>query len=178
MNSFFGPKLKQYSALKAFTPLFYSIKLQMWNIILNTITLPHLVIPVNACYAFGGSGKWKDRTSTQVNDRRGIPFSGKQAMTVLWRERAKKQETYLCQAGDRTRKNGKQIYPATRISSREGGSGMASKPELWEKQDDGTVNWEFLMAYERSVLLSLQERGILTQQQYEECIRILERKRM
>ena len=51
---------------------------------------------------------------------------------------------------------------------------MASKPELWEKQDDGTVNWEFLLAYERSVLLSLQERGILTQQQYEECIRILE----
>lgn len=55
---------------------------------------------------------------------------------------------------------------------------MASKPELWEKQDDGTVNWEFLLAYERSVLLSLQERGILTQQQYEECIRILERKGM
>ena len=55
---------------------------------------------------------------------------------------------------------------------------MASKPELWEKQDDGTVNWKFLLAYERSVLLSLQERGILTQQQYEECIRILERKGM
>ena len=55
---------------------------------------------------------------------------------------------------------------------------MASKPELWEKRDDGTVNQEFLLAYERSVLLSLQERGILTQQQYEECIRILERKGM
>ena len=55
---------------------------------------------------------------------------------------------------------------------------MASKPELWEKQDDGTVKREFLLAYERSVLLSLQERGILTQQQYEECIRILERKGM
>lgn len=51
---------------------------------------------------------------------------------------------------------------------------MASKPELWEKQDDGTVSWEFLLAYERSVLLSLQERGILTQQQYKECIRLLE----
>ena len=55
---------------------------------------------------------------------------------------------------------------------------MASKPELWEKQYDGTVNREFLLAYERSVLLSLQERGILTQQQYEECVRILERKGM
>lgn len=55
---------------------------------------------------------------------------------------------------------------------------MASKPELWEKRDDGTVNREFLLAYKRSVLLSLQERGILTQQQYEECIRILERKGM
>ena len=55
---------------------------------------------------------------------------------------------------------------------------MASKPELWKKQDDDTVNREFLLAYERSVLLSLQERGILTQQQYEECIRMLERERM
>lgn len=55
---------------------------------------------------------------------------------------------------------------------------MASKPELWEKQDDGTVNREFLLVYERSVLLSLQEQGILTQQQYEECIRILEHKWM
>ena len=55
---------------------------------------------------------------------------------------------------------------------------MASTPELWEKQADGTVNREFLLAYERSVLLSLQERGILTQQQYEECVRILERKGM
>ena len=55
---------------------------------------------------------------------------------------------------------------------------MASKPELWEEQDDGTVSREFLLAYERSVLLSLRERGILTQQQYEECIRILERKGM
>ena len=55
---------------------------------------------------------------------------------------------------------------------------MANKPELWKKQDGGTVSCEFLLAYERSVLLSLQERGILTQQQYEECIRILERKGM
>ena len=55
---------------------------------------------------------------------------------------------------------------------------MVSKPELWEKQDDGTVNWEFLLAYVRSVLISLKEQGILTQQQYEECIRILERKGM
>lgn len=50
---------------------------------------------------------------------------------------------------------------------------MASKPELWEKQDDGTVNREFLLVYERSILLSLQEQGILNQQQYEECLKIL-----
>lgn len=50
---------------------------------------------------------------------------------------------------------------------------MASKPELWEKQDDGTVNREFLLAYERSILLSLQEQGILNQQQYEECVKML-----
>ena len=50
---------------------------------------------------------------------------------------------------------------------------MASKPELWEKQDDGTVNREFLLVYEQSVLLSLQEQGILNQQQYEECVKML-----
>lgn len=55
---------------------------------------------------------------------------------------------------------------------------MASRLELWEKQDDGTVNREFMLAYERSVLLSLRKRGILTQQQYEECVRTLERKGM
>ena len=55
---------------------------------------------------------------------------------------------------------------------------MASKPELWEKQDDGTVSREFLLAYERAVLLSLQERGILTHQQYEECVRMLDYKEM
>ena len=52
---------------------------------------------------------------------------------------------------------------------------MASKPELWEKRDDGTVSQEFLLVYEQSVLLSLQEQGILTRQQYEECARILEK---
>ena len=52
---------------------------------------------------------------------------------------------------------------------------MASKPELWEKREDSTVSREFLLAYEQAVLLSLQEQGILTRQQYEECIRILEK---
>lgn len=50
---------------------------------------------------------------------------------------------------------------------------MASKPELWEKHDDGAINQEFLLAYERSILLSLQEQGILNQQQYEECVKML-----
>lgn len=52
---------------------------------------------------------------------------------------------------------------------------MASKPELWGKQEDSTVSREFLLAYELAVLLSLQKQGILTRQQYEECIRILEK---
>ena len=52
---------------------------------------------------------------------------------------------------------------------------MASKPELWERREDGPVSQEFLLAYEQAVLLSLQEQGILTRQQYEECARILEK---
>lgn len=52
---------------------------------------------------------------------------------------------------------------------------MASKPELWGKQENGTTNREFLLAYEQAVLLSLQEQGILTWQQYEECVRMLEK---
>ena len=55
---------------------------------------------------------------------------------------------------------------------------MASKPELWGKREDGTVSREFLLAYEQTVLLSLQEQGILTRQQYEECVRMLEKKLM
>ena len=55
---------------------------------------------------------------------------------------------------------------------------MASKPELWEKRDDDTVSREFLLVYEQSVLLSLQEQGILTRQQYEECIWMLEKEAM
>ena len=53
---------------------------------------------------------------------------------------------------------------------------MANKPELWEKKDDGTVNREFLLMYEQAVLRSLQEWGILTRQQHEMCVRILEEK--
>lgn len=54
---------------------------------------------------------------------------------------------------------------------------MANEPELWERQDDGTVSQEILLAYKRSVLLSLQEQGLLTLQQYEECVRLLEHSR-
>ena len=52
---------------------------------------------------------------------------------------------------------------------------MASKPEVWERREDGTVSREFLLAYEQAILLSLQEQGVLTQQQYEKCVRILEK---
>ena len=55
---------------------------------------------------------------------------------------------------------------------------MASKPEVWEKREAGTVSREFLLAYEQAVLLSLQEQGILTRRQYEECVRILEKEAM
>ena len=50
---------------------------------------------------------------------------------------------------------------------------MVNKPELLEWHDDGSINQEFLLAYERSILLSLQEQGILNQQQYEECVKML-----
>lgn len=50
---------------------------------------------------------------------------------------------------------------------------MANKPELLEWHDDGAINQEFLLAYERSILLSLQEQGVLNQQQYEECVKML-----
>lgn len=55
---------------------------------------------------------------------------------------------------------------------------MVNKPELLEWHDDGAINQgainqEFLLAYERSILLSLQEQGILNQQQYEECVKML-----
>ena len=56
-GSFFGPKLKQYSALKRLTSLFRSDVTRVWSIILNTSTLPHIEISVNACYAFCGSDK-------------------------------------------------------------------------------------------------------------------------
>lgn len=52
---------------------------------------------------------------------------------------------------------------------------MASKPEVWERREDGTASREFLLAYEQAVLLSLQEQGIITRQQYEKCVRILEK---
>ena len=50
---------------------------------------------------------------------------------------------------------------------------MVNKPELLEWHDDGAIKQEFLLAYERSILLSLQEQGILNQQQYEECVKML-----
>lgn len=55
---------------------------------------------------------------------------------------------------------------------------MVNKPELLERHDDGAINQgainqEFLLTYERSILLSLQEQGILNQQQYEECVKML-----
>lgn len=50
---------------------------------------------------------------------------------------------------------------------------MVNKPELLERHDDGAINQEFLLAYERSILFSLQEQGILNQQQYEECVKML-----
>ena len=50
---------------------------------------------------------------------------------------------------------------------------MLFRSELLEWHDDGAINQEFLLAYERSILLSLQEQGILNQQQYEECVKML-----
>ena len=78
------------------------------------------------------------------------------------------------QAGNRFRENGKQVHRSLRIVSRKGGSRMASKPELLHNQAADEIGQDFLLAYQRAVLLALQQQGFLNEVQYKDCVQKLE----
>ncbi|MDD3346481.1 hypothetical protein [Oscillibacter sp.] len=50
---------------------------------------------------------------------------------------------------------------------------MIKKAEFLERQGDPSANPEFLLEYQRAVLRSLQENGILTSEQMADCISLL-----
>ena len=64
-------------------------------------------------------------------------------------------------AGNRFRENRKQVHRSLRIVSGKGGSRMASKPELLHNQAADEIGQDFLFAYQRAVLLTLQRQGVL-----------------
>ena len=51
---------------------------------------------------------------------------------------------------------------------------MASKPELLEYQVAGEIGQDFLFAYQRAVLLALQQQGVLNETQLKDCVQKLE----
>ena len=50
---------------------------------------------------------------------------------------------------------------------------MASKPELLQSQAADEIGQDFLLAYQRAVLLSLQQQGILNETQFKDCVQKL-----
>ena len=52
---------------------------------------------------------------------------------------------------------------------------MRGKAELLECRSGGKPGREFLLEYQRSVLLTLEKRGLLTPEQLAECVRKLEK---
>ena len=50
---------------------------------------------------------------------------------------------------------------------------MASKPELLQYQAADEIGQDFLLAYQRAVLLSLQQQGILNETQFKDCVQNL-----
>ena len=50
---------------------------------------------------------------------------------------------------------------------------MASKPELLQYQAADEIGQDFLLAYQRAVLLSLQHQGILNETQFKDCVQKL-----
>ena len=50
---------------------------------------------------------------------------------------------------------------------------MASKPELLQYQAADEIGQDFLLAYQRAVLLSLQQQGILNDTQFKDCVQKL-----
>lgn len=51
---------------------------------------------------------------------------------------------------------------------------MASKPELLHNQAADEIGQDFLLAYQRAVLLALQRQGFLNEMQYRNCVQKLE----
>ena len=52
---------------------------------------------------------------------------------------------------------------------------MASKPELLHNQAADEIGQDFLLAYQRAVLLALQRQGFLSETQYKDCVQKLEK---
>ena len=50
---------------------------------------------------------------------------------------------------------------------------MASKPELLQYQAADEIGQDFLLAYQRAVLLALQQQGILNETQFKDCVQKL-----
>ena len=53
---------------------------------------------------------------------------------------------------------------------------MASKPELLHNQAADEIGQDFLLAYQRAVLLTLQRQGVLNEMQCRRCVQKLEEK--
>ena len=51
---------------------------------------------------------------------------------------------------------------------------MASKPELLHDQAADEIGQDFLLAYQRAVLLTLQRQGVLNEVQCRNCVQKLE----
>lgn len=51
---------------------------------------------------------------------------------------------------------------------------MASKPELLHNQAADEIGQDFLLAYQRAVLLALQHQGFLNEMQCRNCVQKLE----
>ena len=52
---------------------------------------------------------------------------------------------------------------------------MASKPELLHNQAADEIGQDFLLVYQRAVLLALQRQGLLNEVQYKDCVQKLEK---
>ena len=52
---------------------------------------------------------------------------------------------------------------------------MANKPELLQYQAADEIGQDFLLAYQRAILLALQRQGFLNEVQYKDCIQKLEK---
>ena len=51
---------------------------------------------------------------------------------------------------------------------------MASKPEMLEYRAADEIGQDFLLAYQRAVLLALQQQGFLNETQCKDCVQKLE----